>query len=122
LIERQAEFHLDFPIFLMGGIGTDFEFTLEEVSRKVGSAPAHPILLFGTPEYWEQKITPRFRCNLEHGTIKGSEWISNCFYCIQNAKQGLEVYRQFFSGELPIGKDGPVFEKGFVIFPQLSGE
>ena len=29
LVERQAEFHLDFPIFLMGGIGADFEYSLE---------------------------------------------------------------------------------------------
>ena len=30
LVERQADFDLDFPIFLAGGIGTDFEYTLEE--------------------------------------------------------------------------------------------
>ncbi|MES2122793.1 MAG: hypothetical protein V4492_08480, partial [Chlamydiota bacterium] len=37
LVERQAEFNLDFPIILTGGIGTDFEHCLEEVRRKVGS-------------------------------------------------------------------------------------
>lgn len=114
LVERQAEFNLDFPIFLMGGIGTDFEFSLEEVRRKVGGVPAHPMLLFGENDYWEAKITSRFKCNLENGTIKGSEWLSNCFYSIQTGEQGLQVYRDFFKGVLPIGKNGPMYEDGFV--------
>ncbi|NNM43173.1 MAG: hypothetical protein HKM07_02380 [Chlamydiae bacterium] len=113
LVERQAEFNLDFPILLSGGIGTDFEFTLEEVRRKVGSSPPSPVLLFGEKKYWQEKITTRFQCNLAAGTIKGSEWVSNCFYCIQTAKQGLEIYRKFFQGTLPIGKNGPVFPDGF---------
>lgn len=117
LVERQAEFNLDFPIFLMGGIGTDFEFSLEEVRRKVGAAAPYPILLFGENSYWEPKITPRFKCNIASGTIRGSEWLSNCFYCIQTAKQGLHVYREFFKGTLPIGKDGPIYEEGFVKVP-----
>lgn len=115
LVERQAEFHLDFPIFLIGGIGTDFEYALEEVRRKVGSTNASPILLFGTPEYWKSKVTSRYHCNLEYGTIKGSEWISNCFFCVQTAEQGLKVYRDYFSGVLPIGKNGPKMQDGFVI-------
>lgn len=115
LVERQAEFHLDFPIFLTGGIGTDFEYSLEEVRRKVGSVPGHPILLFGDVDYWKDKITSRFKCNLETGTIKGSEWISNCFFCVQNAEQGLKVYRDYFSGVLPIGKEAPMHPDGFVI-------
>lgn len=114
LVERQAEFHLDFPIFLVGGVGTDFEFCLEEVRRKVGSISAMPIILFGEASYWREKITSRFRCNLMNGTIKGSEWLSNCFYCIQTAEQGLKVYREFFSGTLPIGKEAPIHEEGFV--------
>jgi predicted Rossmann-fold nucleotide-binding protein len=120
LVERQAEFNLDFPIFLVGGIGTDFEFSLEEVRRKVGSAPSFPILLFGDYEYWHKKITSRFRCNKESGTIKGSEWISNCFYCVRNAEEGLKVYRDFFLGILPIGKTGPVNEDGFVNMNQSN--
>lgn len=115
LVERQAEFNLDFPIFLTGGIGTDFEFCLEEVRRKVGSVPSNPILLFGDADYWRSKITSRFRINLETGTIKGSEWLSNCFYCIQTAQQGLKVYREFFSGTLPIGKNAPIIPDGFVV-------
>lgn len=114
LVERQAEFNLDFPIFLTGGIGTDFEFCLEEVRRKVGATASNPMLLFGDKSYWQQKITSRFKCNREAGTIKGSEWISNCFYCIQNAEQGLRVYREFFKGTLKIGKNGPVYDDGFV--------
>jgi predicted Rossmann-fold nucleotide-binding protein len=115
VVERQAEFHLDFPIFLSGGIGTDFEQSLEEVRRKVGAIQATPIMLFGEVEYWRKKITSRFRCNLEAGTIKGSEWISNSFYCIQKAEQGLKVYKEYFKGTLPIGKTGPILEDGFVI-------
>ncbi len=113
LVERQAEFNLDFPIFLMGGIGTDFEFCLEEVRRKVGAVDPTPILLFGEVDYWKEKITHRFQSNMRSGTIKGSEWLSNCFYCIQNAEQGLRVYRHFFGGTLPIGPDGPIYPEGF---------
>jgi len=115
LVERQAEFNLDFPILLIGGVGTDFEYFLEAVRRKVGAVAATPILLMGGKEYWTAKISSLFQCNLNAGTIAGSEWLSNCFYCIANAKQGLNVYRDYFRGTLPIGKDGPVFEKGFVV-------
>lgn len=115
LVERQAEFNLDFPIFLMGGIGTDFEYCLEEVRRKVGAVGAMPVLLFGNEHYWSMKISSRFQCNRESQTTKGSEWLSNCFYCIQTAEQGLSVYRQFFQGTLPIGKTGPIYDKGFVV-------
>lgn len=115
LIERQAEFYLDFPIFVMGGIGTDFELSLEELRHKVGSRTFLPILLFGDPHYWKQKITARFQCNKNSGTIRGSEWVSNSFFCIQSAEQGIKVFRDFFSGKLQIGKEGPVYEDGFVV-------
>lgn len=115
LVERQAEFNLDFPIFLMGGIGTDFEYCLEELRRKVGSSPPTPILLFGEIDYWREKITSRFKSNLLRGTIVGSEWVSNCSFCVQNAKQALQVYRNFFSGALKLGKSGPVYQEGFII-------
>lgn len=120
LVERQAEFYLDFPILLMGGVGTDFEYSLEEVRRKVGAVAPHPILLFGDHEYWRQKITTRFQCNRNAGTIKGSEWLSNCFYCIQTAKQGLHVYREFFKGTLAVGPTGPVLDEGFVTVGKIS--
>ncbi len=115
LVERQAEFYLDFPIFLEGGIGTDFEYALEEVRRKVNSIPPYPVILFGSTSYWEQKITSRFTLNLKTGTIKGSEWISNCFYVVQSHKDALEVYRRFFSDSLPIGPTFPPHERGFVL-------
>lgn len=114
LVERQAEFHLNLPIFLAGGFGTDFEQCLEEVRRKVGAEASTPILLFGENSYWESKITSRFQCNLKTGTIQGSEWISNCFFCVQKAEQGLRVYRDYFTGTLLIGKKGPVYREGFV--------
>lgn len=113
LVERQAEFYLDIPIFLPGGIGMDFEYTLEEVRRKTGSCPANPVLLFGDPEYWRRKVTSRFQLNRETGTTKGSEWVSNCFYCIQTAEQGLWVLRNFFENKLKIGKEGPIYDEGF---------
>ncbi len=115
LVERQAEFNLDFPIFLMGGIGTDFEYSLEEVRRKIGSIHPTPCLLFGPPDYWRKKITSRFQCNLKSGTITGSEWVSNCFYCVNSAESALQVYRKFFSGTLKLGKNGPIYEEGFCI-------
>ena len=112
LIERQMEFNLDFPIIFAGGIGTDFELALEELRRKVDQKPT-PILLFGKSDYWKQKITPRFQCNLANGTITGFEWISNCFYCAENAEQGLKIYSKFFNNTLPIGKGGPIYKDGF---------
>ncbi len=114
LVERQAEFNLDFPIFLMGGIGTDFEYALEAVRRKIGSTAPTPVLLFGDPAYWRKKISSQFQCNLTTGTIAGSEWISNCFFCIQNAAAGLKIYRQFFTNRLPIGKSVPIHKDGFI--------
>ncbi len=115
LVERQAEFHLDFPIILAGGIGTDFEYCLEEVRRKVGSVNPTPVLLFGEVGYWQQKITSRFLSNLKTGTIKHSEWVSNCFYCIQTARQGLKIYQNYFLGKLPIGIKYPSAKKGFIV-------
>ncbi len=113
LVERQAEFNLDLPILVEGGIGTDFEQSLEEVRRKVGVSQPTPVILFGHPEYWKSKITSRFQCNLRSGTIVKSEWVSNCFYCVQTASQALEIYRQFFAGQLGIGPQGPIYQEGF---------
>ncbi|MEX0961864.1 MAG: hypothetical protein WDZ28_03300 [Simkaniaceae bacterium] len=117
LVERQAEFHLDLPIFLTGGIGTDFEYALEEVRRKVGASLVTPILLFGSNDYWVNKITSRYQQNLQCGTIEGSEWISNCFYVVRDAKEALSVYRKFFSGQLDIGPNGPTYLDGFLKSP-----
>ena len=116
LVERQAEFYLDLPIFLMGGIGTDFEYTLEEVRRKTGVCEPTPVILLGISDYWKAKIRSRFNENLKSGTIKGSEWVSNCFYSVPNAKAALNVYYDFYTGTLPIGKSGPVAPDGFVIY------
>jgi len=115
LVERQSEFFLDIPIFLPGGIGVDFEYGLEEVRRKTGSCPPNPVLLFGELDYWRAKITSRFQLNRRTGTIQGSEWVSNCFYCIQTGAQGVSVLRKFFENKLPIGPHGPIYEDGFCI-------
>lgn len=114
LVERQAEFNLDFPIFVTGGIGTDFEYCLEEVRRKVGCVNPTPILLVGDIEDWKKKITPRFQTNMKNGTIKGSEWVSNCFFCVDTAEDAISVYRRYFLGELVIGPDMEAQELGFV--------
>lgn len=115
LVERQAEFNLDFPIFVMGGIGTDFEFALEEVRRKVSPSTLNPVLLFGSPSYWREKITTRFKCNIKTKTNQGSEWVSNCFYCVQTAKEALDVYKLFLQGKLEIGPNFPPAGDGFKI-------
>lgn len=115
LIVRQGEFALDFPIFFQGGFGTDFELLLELLRVQVGMRPAAPILLFGSPDYWRHKITPLFQINRKTGTIKGSEWISNTLYCVQNHKKALSIYYKYFTNRLHIGKDYPSLDQGFVI-------
>lgn len=114
LVERQSEFNLDFPIFVTGGVGTDFEYCLEEVRRKVGCVTPTPVLLFGPDEYWKKKISSRYQCNLESGTIKGSEWLSGSVFCVNTAQEGLEVYRKYFTGELITGKGAQANPQGFV--------
>ncbi len=119
LFVRQSEFHLDFPIFFEGGIGTDFELVLELLRTQVSIKPPAPILLFGPPSYWHEKITHCFRINRESGTIRGSEWISNNFYCVQNSEQALQTYYRFFTNRLPIGRDAPGNNDGFVIVKDI---
>ncbi len=114
LVERQGEFNLDFPIFLMGGIGTDFEFALESVRRKVGIGEVTPVLLMGKRDYWQDKITPNFQRNLKSGTIQGSEWVSNCFFCVETPTAACKVYRDYFENKLQIGPEGPTYNDGFV--------
>ncbi|CCW72264.1 unnamed protein product [Phytomonas sp. Hart1] len=115
LVERQSDFNLDFPIFLIGGIGTDFEYALEEVNRKVGAVSPTPIILFGAVEYWTSKISYRYHENCRKRTIKGSEWLSTIPWVVSTGKEALEVYRDFFDGVLPIGAGHPVNERGFMI-------
>lgn len=114
VIIRQSEFGLDFPIFFEGGIGTDFEYALELLRIQVGSKKIAPIILFGDPRYFKAKLAGPHQENLRKGTIKGSEWISNCFYCAQNHKQALSVYYKFFTGALEIGKDYKGCVDGFI--------
>lgn len=115
LVERQSDFNLDFPIFLTGGIGTDFEYALEEVRRKVATTPPHPLILFGSVEHWSGKITGRFRANLSSGTIKGSEWISTIPWVVESGAEALEIYRDFFHGVLPVGPGHPISERGLMV-------
>jgi len=122
LVERQSEFNLDLPIFLTGGVGTDFEMALEEVRRKVGTQVATPMLLIGPEELFRAKIAPKFMANKKAGTNKGSEWLSNCFYVLQTAQQALKVYRLYFSGKLITGKLGKTYDDGFCVVPKDGPE
>ncbi len=115
LIVRQSEFMLDFPIFFYGGVGTDFELELELLRTQVGSKIEAPILLFGSPEYWEKKITSKFQTNRAYGTIRGTEWISNTLFCVQNHTQALSIYYKYFTKRLHLGKNYKPVKRGFVI-------
>jgi predicted Rossmann-fold nucleotide-binding protein len=112
IVERQADFHLDIPIFLTGGIGTDFEYALEEVRRKVCTTPPNPMILFG--DTWPSKITHRFQTNLAAGVIKGSEWIANVPFVVEGGMQALKVLTSFFEGTLPVGPKHPSNDLGYV--------
>lgn len=114
VIIRQSEFGLDFPIFFEGGIGTDFEYALEILRTQVGTKTPTPIILFGSKKYWSQKLTSNFKANVEKGTISGSEWISNCLYCVQDEHQALTIYYKFFTGNLEIGRDHKGSPDGFM--------
>lgn len=115
LIIRQSEFGLDFPIFCQGGVGTDFEYALELLRTQVGNRPPAPVLLFGSPDYWRAKITSTYKINRKMGTIRGSEWVSNTFFCVQNSAQALAIYYKYFTNRLLIGPDFPPADDGFVI-------
>lgn len=115
LVERQSDFNLNFPIFLTGGIGTDFEYALEEVMRKVAASPPNPVILFGSEEHWGGKISGRYHENLASGTIKGSEWMSTIPWIVESGDEALEVYRDFFLGVLPCGPGHPPCKKGYMV-------
>jgi predicted Rossmann-fold nucleotide-binding protein len=119
LIIRQSEFGLDFPIFCQGGVGTDFEYALEILRTQVGNRPPAPVLLFGSPDYWKAKISSVYHINRKIGTIRGTEWVSNVFFCVQNHKQALAIYYKYFTNRLPIGPNHPPADDGFHI---VSGE
>jgi len=115
LAQYQAEFHLDLPIFLMGGVELDFLLSLEEMRRTMMLPPMTPVLLIGDPSYWKEKMSHRFLVNLKEKTIKGTEWISNSFFCVQTAHHALKVYKDFFEGKLRIGPEGGMHQNGFVV-------
>jgi predicted Rossmann-fold nucleotide-binding protein len=117
IIYRQAEFHLDLACILKGGTGTDFEFALENLRTQAGLREyTVPVILFGTLEYWENKISTRFKQNLESGTVKESEWVSNTFFLARNAAEALDVYSRYFKGILPIGSTYKSFNRGFRLY------
>jgi predicted Rossmann-fold nucleotide-binding protein len=117
IIYRQAEFHLDLPCILRGGTGTDFEFALENLRTQLGLREhIVPTLLFGTEEYWVNKITARYHQNILSGTIAGSEWVSNTFFLARNATEALDIYSRFFKGELFMGTAYKAFDRGFRLY------
>ncbi|MFZ4772619.1 MAG: hypothetical protein ACOYK9_01340 [Chlamydiia bacterium] len=119
MIERQAEFLVKLPIFFIGGYGSDLELALEVVGRQVGSYEITPILLFGEPDYWEQKITSRFVLNSKTGTLRGTEFLSNCLIQVSSGEEALKVYKEFFSNNLTLGPTGRVYPKGFCTFKEI---
>lgn len=115
LIQRQEHFHVDLAIFMKGGIGTDFEFALEQMSLKTGMKAPVPIFLIGPAEYWEEKITPIYQSNKASGTIAGAEWISNCIFCLSSPQAGIEIFHSYMQNTLPIGPEYPDNPNGFTV-------
>nr|CRI42605.1 Uncharacterized protein BN1224_DC9_BS_00880 [Chlamydia pneumoniae] len=115
LLERQADFHVDLAVFVIGGMGTDFELLLELISLKTGKKALVPVFLIGPVDYWKSKITALYNSNHAVGTIRGSEWVHNCLFCLSSAKAGIEIFRRYLNHTLPIGPEHPVPEDGFVI-------
>ncbi|BAE81527.1 conserved hypothetical protein [Chlamydia felis Fe/C-56] len=114
LIQRQEHFHVDLALFVTGGLGTDFELSLELVSIKTGKKPPVPIFLIGPASYWKDKITPLYQSNCTAGTNRGSEWVSNCVFCISSPKAGIEIFRRYMNNTLPIGPEHPPYPDGFI--------
>ncbi|WP_201456732.1 LOG family protein [Chlamydia sp. 17-3921] len=115
LFERQADFHVDLAIFLLGGVGTDFELALELVSLKTKKKAPVPVFLIGPEDYWTEKISSLYKINIAGGTIQGSEWIYNCLFCISSAEAGIRVFHDYLLQTLPIGPEYPPPEKGFTV-------
>ncbi|SPN73613.1 hypothetical protein C10C_0447 [Chlamydia serpentis] len=115
LLERQTDFHVDLAIFVIGGMGTDFELLLELISIKTGKKALVPVFLIGPIDYWKSKITALYNINNAVGTIQGSEWVHNCLFCLSSAKAGIEIFSKYLKGVLPIGPEHPVPKEGFVI-------
>jgi predicted Rossmann-fold nucleotide-binding protein len=115
LVERQSDFNLDFPIFLTGGVGTDFEYALEEVRRKVGIVGITPMILFGDGEHYGKKIGARFGENEARGVIKNSEWLSNVPHVVKSGREALAVIQLFARGQLAIGGKAPANKEGFIV-------
>lgn len=115
LIERQDDFHVDLALFVVGGIGTDFELMLELVSIKTGKKPPVPVFLFGPAKYWKEKISHTYQINVQSGTLQDAEWVSNCVYCIETPEAGIRIFEQYLDQTLPIGPEHPPHPHGFAV-------
>lgn len=115
LIQRQEHFHVDLALFVIGGLGTDFELALELISIKTGKKPPVPVFLLGSADYWKEKVTPIYQSNCRLGTNRGSEWVSNCVFCISSPQAGIEIFRKYMTNTLPIGPDHPPYPEGFIV-------
>ena len=100
--------------------GQILSFILKRCAAKWVGSKITPILLFGERSYWEQKITANFQCNLKSGTIEGSEWISNCYYVVENAKEALEFYHRYFTNEIVVGPPGYSMKRALGLFLSRS--
>ncbi|WP_407365567.1 LOG family protein [Chlamydia pecorum] len=114
LIERQADFHVDLAVFLIGGVGTDLELALELVSLKTQKKSPTPVFLIGPETYWKEKVSSLYKINDAVGTIQNSEWIYNCLFCISSAEAGIRIFEDYVAQKLPIGPEYPAPQQGFV--------
>ncbi len=122
MIERQAEFLVKFPIFFIGGFGSDLELALEIVGRQVGSYEITPILLFGEADYWEKKISDRFTLNRETGTLREGVYLSNSLIQVATGAEAVEVYTRYFSNQLTLGPAGRIYGRGFRLFKEIDDD
>lgn len=122
LIKRQSNFNLDICLFFPGGVGTDAELAIEMVNRKAGAGPPSPMLLFGPVGYWENKVNALYTENLNIGTLKGIEWISNSIFIVRSTKEALFILEKYYTDELLIGKDHPYPKDGYKTYDSLISQ
>ncbi|EPP34985.1 hypothetical protein CP8484711_0530, partial [Chlamydia psittaci 84-8471/1] len=45
---------------------------------------------------------------------RGSEWVSNCVFCISSPQAGIEIFQRYITNTLPIGPEHPPYPDGFL--------
>ncbi|WP_194844278.1 hypothetical protein [Candidatus Clavichlamydia salmonicola] len=106
-LDSEKNLYANFPIFLKGGIGSDLELAMEENLVALKIKPCIPILLFGPPSFWIEKMAPRFQSNLKNKTNTNSLWIYNLFFSVQTAEAALSIYSDFLTHKFLLGPTIP---------------